>query len=273
MLIDWFTVGAQTLNFLILVWLMQRFLYRPILRAIDAREERVAKELAEANLKMAEAQKERDEFQSKNEAFDRQRADLRVQMADEVESERLRLLDEVRKTVDAASAQRMETLRNEARSLSQAIGRRAQQEVFAIIRKVLADLAATSLEERMVDVFARQLRALSDQEKEGLKAAFKAAAGTAVVRSAFELPAAQRATLENVIKDLIAVEVPVRFETAPDLVSGIDLTANGRKIAWNIAAYLLSMEKGLSELLDVESRPDSRVEFKTEKTGPGTVNS
>jgi F-type H+-transporting ATPase subunit b len=37
MLIDWFTVGAQVLNFLILVWLLKRFLYGPILDAIDAR--------------------------------------------------------------------------------------------------------------------------------------------------------------------------------------------------------------------------------------------
>ena len=37
MLIDWFTVGAQALNFIILVWLLKRFLYKPILDAIDAR--------------------------------------------------------------------------------------------------------------------------------------------------------------------------------------------------------------------------------------------
>ena len=60
MLIDWFTVGAQVLNFLILVWLLKRFLYKPILDAIDAREERIAAELADADAKKAEAQKERD---------------------------------------------------------------------------------------------------------------------------------------------------------------------------------------------------------------------
>jgi F-type H+-transporting ATPase subunit b len=51
MLIDWFTVGAQVLNFLILVWLLKRFLYKPILHAIDAREQRIAKELADADAK------------------------------------------------------------------------------------------------------------------------------------------------------------------------------------------------------------------------------
>src|SRR5580692_8977983 len=109
MLIDWFTVGAQALNFLVLVWLMKRFLYRPILDAIDAREKLVAAELADAAAKKAEAQKERDEFQHKNEEFDQQRAALLSKAADEARTERARLLDDARKAADAASAKRQET--------------------------------------------------------------------------------------------------------------------------------------------------------------------
>ena len=88
MLIDWFTVGAQVLNFLILVWLMKRFLYRPILRAIDAREKRIAAELADAVAEKASARKERDEFQQKNEDFDQQRAALLSQQNNEAKSQR-----------------------------------------------------------------------------------------------------------------------------------------------------------------------------------------
>ena len=61
MLIDWFTIGAQALNFIVLVWLLKRYLYKPILDAIDAREQRIATELADAAAKKAEAKKERDE--------------------------------------------------------------------------------------------------------------------------------------------------------------------------------------------------------------------
>jgi len=57
MLIDWFTVGAQALNFLILVWLMKHFLYKPILHAIDEREKRVAAELADADKKRPKPKK------------------------------------------------------------------------------------------------------------------------------------------------------------------------------------------------------------------------
>jgi F-type H+-transporting ATPase subunit b len=92
MLIDWFTVGAQVINFLILVWLLKRFLYHPILNALDAREERIAKELADADAKKTEAQKERDEFQHKNEEFDQQRADILSKATEEAKVERRRLL-------------------------------------------------------------------------------------------------------------------------------------------------------------------------------------
>ncbi len=270
MLIDWFTVGAQTLNFLILVWLMQRFLYRPVLRAIDARERRIAQGLAEADQKKAEAQKEREEFRSKNEAFERQRAALLGQMAKDVETERLSLLEAARQAADTMSAKRMETLRGEARELRLAIGLRAQQEVFAIARKTLADLAATGLEERVVEVFIRQLRASGDLARAELTAA--AGADPVLVRTAFDLPEARRAELKGVFDEMAAADVPVRFEAAPDLVSGIDLVANGRKISWNIAAYLQSLEMGVSELLDVREKPEGMAASKPEGSAPEAAN-
>lgn len=249
MLIDWFTVVAQVVNFLILVWLLKRFLYRPILNTIDSREKRIAAELADAYTKKTEAQKEFDEFQYKNEEFDKQRAALLSQATDKAKAERQRLLDEAREAADALSAKRQETLRIDARSLSKAISRRTQQEVFAIARKALTDLATTSLEERLAEVFTRRLREMDDKAKVDLAEALKTASAPAFVRSAFELPAEQRAAIQNALNETFSAEIHVRFETAPDLISGIEFTANGHKIAWNIADYLASLEKGVDELL------------------------
>src|SRR5579871_6662523 len=105
MLIDWFTVGAQTLNFIILVWLLKRLLYRPILNAIDAREKRIVAQLAQADAKKAEASAQRDEFQRKNEAFDQQRAALLAHARQEAQLERQRLLDEARQAAETLSLQ------------------------------------------------------------------------------------------------------------------------------------------------------------------------
>ena len=264
MLIDWFTVGAQVLNFIVLVWLLKRFLYKPILDAIDAREKRIATELADAATKQAEAQKERDEFQHKNEVFDQQRAGLLSKAADDAKAERQRLLGEARQAADALSAKRQEALKNDAHSLNQAISRRAQREVFAIARKTLTDLATTSLEERLAEVFTRRLHEMDGKAKEGLAEALKVASGPALVRSAFDLPAEQRAAIQSALNETFSAEIRVRFETAPDLVSGIEFTTNGRKVAWSIADYLTSLQRGVGELLEEKDEPEAKTSPKLE---------
>jgi len=271
MLIDWFTVGAQALNFIILVWLLKRFLYKPILNAVDAREKRIAAELADADAKKAEAQKERNEYQHKNAQFDQQRAALLSKATDEANAARQRLLDDARKAADALSTKRQEALRSDANNLNQAIRRRTQQEVFAIARKALTDLATTSLEERMCEVFTRRLRTMDGKAKEGIAAALKTASEPAVVRSAFDLPAAQRGAIQKALNETFSAEVHIRFETAPDLVSGIELTTNGQKIAWSIADYLGSLENGVGELLKEKDKPEAKAEPKPEhKVTPRT---
>lgn len=260
MLIDWFTVGAQVLNFILLVWLMKRFLYRPILNAVDKREKRIKAELASADKDKADAKQQSDEFTRKNESFDQQRAALLSKAEDEARAERQRLLDEARHAADALSAKRLETLRSDARDLNQALARRAQEEVFAIARMALSDLAGMSLEGRLCEVFTRRVRELDGQTKAGLADALRTAPGPALVRSAFDLPAEERAKVQNALNETFSADVPIHFETAPEVISGIELTANGQKVAWSIAGYLTSLEKGVDELLQAKDMPEAESE-------------
>jgi F-type H+-transporting ATPase subunit b len=273
MLIDWFTVGAQVLNFVILVWLLKRFLYRPILNAVDARETRIAGELADADAKRAEAQKERDEFQRKNEVFDEERAALVAKATEEANAERSRLLEEARQAADTLSAKRQEALANDARNLNEAVALRVQREVFAIARKALTDLASTDLEERMAEAFIRRLREMDGKAKAGLAQALKTRSAPALVRSAFDLSTEQRTAIQKAVSEIVSAESGVRFETVPDLVSGIELTVNGRKIAWSIGDYLASLENGVGELLKDKDEPEAKAKTKPNtnaKADPGS---
>jgi F-type H+-transporting ATPase subunit b len=264
MLIDWFTVGAQVLNFVVLVGLLKHFLYQPILSAIDGREKGIAAKLADAQAKEAAAKKAGEEFQHKSDEFDRQRASLLAKATDEAKAEGQRLLDEARKAADVLSAQRQAKLRTDAQSLDQALAHLARQEVFAIARKALADLATASLEERLGEVFTRRLRELDDKAKAGLGWALKKSADPALVRSAFELPAGPRAAIQNALNETFATEVRLRFEIAPELVCGIELSANGEKLAWSIADYLTALSKGVDALVAPRSQPEPAPAAKTE---------
>lgn len=254
MLIDWFTVAAQVLNFLILVWLMKRFLYKPVLDAIDAREQRIARELADAKAKQAEASAQRDAFQQRNDAFDQQRAALLQQATGEAATERQRLFGEARTAADALLASRQQKLRSEAASLNQAIQQQTRQEVFAIARKTLAELASTSMEASACEALIRRLQQLDEADKSCLQQALASATEPALVRSAFELPSAQRMAIQQALHALYASEQPVQFDTADALIGGIELSVNGQRVAWNIDAYLGSLENDVSQLLS-ENEP------------------
>ena len=254
MLLDWFTVGAQALNFLILVWLLKRFLYKPVLAGIDAREQRIAKELADAAAKQAEAQQQRDEFQHKNDELNRQRAALLSQATEAGNAERQRLIDAARQAADAISAGREEALRSDSQNLNQTLRARTQQEVFAIARQVLRDLATANLDACMVDTFTHRLRDMDAQAKAVLAEAIRKSAEPALVRSAFDLPTDQRAAIQNALNETFSGEIQVRFQTAPDLVAGIEVTSNGQKLAWNIVDYLASLEQSTGEVLKAQIR-------------------
>jgi F-type H+-transporting ATPase subunit b len=259
MLIDWFTVLAQAVNFLILVWLMKRYLYQPILGALVVREKRIAAELADADAKKAAAEAAGAEFKRKNDEFDRQRAALLSKAIDDAATERNRLYEAARTDADSFRDKLQNNLSGEYRALHEEIARMTRDEVFAISRKALTDLATTGLEERLADVFTRRLREMDEQAKKTFGESLKNLSSPALVRSAFDLPAEQRTAIQQALNETFSTEIQLRFETAPELISGIELSTNGQKLAWSIADYLVSMEKGVEELLKERDKAKAQV--------------
>lgn len=249
MAIDWFTVGAQILNFLVLVWLLKRFLYQPVLDAIDKREKRIAGAIADAAESKAQAASERDALQAKNDAFDRERAGLLAKATQEADDERKRLLDDTHKAADELREKQRKALANDAKNLGSEISRRTETEVFAIARKALADLADEKLEQRMTDLFVKKLSTLSDPAKTAMAKVVAASDDPATIRSAFDLPANQHAAIQKALNEAFGADVSLRFETAPELVSGIEFIAGGQKLAWSISDYLKTLEKSVEELM------------------------
>jgi F-type H+-transporting ATPase subunit b len=259
MLFDWFTLAAQLVNFLILVWLLKRFLYKPILNAIDEREKLIAMHLQDAESIKAKASKELDNYQQKNSLFDEQRQELLNQAIGEVNTQRQKLLEQTRNEVETLRLRLMETLKAEQLNMSSEIIRRTRTEVFAIARKTLADLASVDLEDQMASVFIRRLKTLNPDEQKLLYSALRSPAPKIAIRSTFDLSPAQQTAIQNVLKNALNLATDIQFETAPHLVSGIELITNGYKVAWTIEDYLGSLEAHITQLLN------EKTELKAEK--------
>src|ERR1700722_10853037 len=128
MLIDWFTVGAQVINFIVLEWLLKRFLYKPVLNAIEARDKRVAAALANAELHMTETRKARDELQAKGNTSDEERGALLAKAVLDAKAQADLVLTNARQAADALTLQRSAALQSEAARLSDELSRLATAE-------------------------------------------------------------------------------------------------------------------------------------------------
>ncbi len=253
MQINWFIVFAQIINFLILVWLLKRFLYKPILNAIDERENRIVSQLKDAEAKEARAKKEQREFRNKNEAFDLARKEMMDKAVAETGEERQRLLEEARDEAAGLRIKLVNALKEIQENLNRDIAQKAQQEVFAIARKTLADLASLSLEEQSAKIFIRRINELTDEEKNQFMAAFKSGSNPVLVRSAFDLPVKQQTEIKSAVNVVLGIDTQFQFKTTPELISGIELSSNGYKLAWSISAYLDSLQKSISETMKEET--------------------
>jgi F-type H+-transporting ATPase subunit b len=277
MLIDWFTVAAQLVNFLILVWLLKHFLFKPITNAIDTREKRIATELANADAKKADAEKERVAFEKKNQDFDQQRTALMNKATEDAKSEHARLFDEARKDADNLRAGQAAALQSDQTRLGSEITRMAAEQVFDIARKTLSDLATVTLEERVGEVFTRRLRELNEKDKESLGVALKTSSEAAWVRSAFELPAEQKAAIQNALNETFSAVIRIQFQTKPGAICGIELMANGQKLAWSIDEYLKSLDEKVVALLEaqpgVQPKAADKPAPKTEAGGTAALKS
>jgi F-type H+-transporting ATPase subunit b len=260
MLIDWFTVGAQALNFLLLVWLLKHFLYKPILHAIDEREKKIAAELADADSKRTEAKKEKDDFQHKNEEFDRQRTELMSNATNDAKTEREKLIAEATKAADAFSEKRLASLRKEEANLRESIIKKVQQGVFSISRKVLKDLAESDLDERIVNVFIRQLK----------ESSFTHSKMPVTVYTAFSMSSTLQTSVKKQMQEMFGADAQIEFQTNPNLMSGIEITSNGQKVAWSIESYLIALEKNVDEMTKKkEKKVEPKVEEKKTEVKPG----
>jgi F-type H+-transporting ATPase subunit b len=249
MSIDWFTVIAQIINFLVLVWLLKRFLYHPILAAIDAREQHIAKTLADAADKQSQAQQEQELFAWKNREFEEQRKALMDAAATDVAAKRRRLLEEAKLAADKLRLDRQECLHREQQNLSGELSRKTQKEVFAISRQTLKELADVELEEQIVKVFLAQLQELDNDSRSTLCGAIATSCRPLRVRSTFALQPIQQKQISSAIYKSFATDIEIDFTTSPDIISGIELSVNGQKLAWSVSQYIDSLEKHLQQLL------------------------
>ncbi len=250
--IDWLTVIAQIANFLVLVWLLQRFLYRPVIDAMDRREQRIADCLEEAQQREQTAEETVQLYENKRTALE-QTSKQRLQEAETAAQEkRVVLLEQARDEIQQLRNQWQQQLQQEQHGYLKALRKTSVQAIQQTGRRILGDLADTELETQIIAKFLKRLINMNDAMRQKLQDSDS----KIHISSAFDLDAATQNRITQVIHEQLNELVKVEYSQSSDLLCGIELKADGYQVSWNMEDYLQILDERLLKALSDGSKID-----------------
>jgi F-type H+-transporting ATPase subunit b len=243
MTIDWITVSAQIVNFLILVWLLKRFLYRPVLDAMEARQQRIAARLNDAQARERAAEAAAAQYEEARQRLEAERDRELDRARAQADEQRKRLLAAARLEADEVRARWQQQIAAEQTEFLDRLRREAAAAIEAAVRRTLADLADARLEEQVARVFAERLQ----NADAGTRRALAETSGPVEVVTAFEADHELRTRLAAAIHEAAGAEPEVRYRRSPAVLCGVQLLLDGQRLDWNASRYLDELGKRVQE--------------------------
>jgi len=240
MLIDWFTVAAQAVNFLILVWILKRVLYGPILNAMAERRRRVVAELDNARHSREVAEGDAEEVRRKLEELDRAGETLLAEARRDAEQWKGEALAAMRAEMEERREQWLKALSRERTVISDRVRQRIGEQVVRLSEKVLRDLAGDDLEARSLMDFVSRLAGTDPKVR---------LSGDVVVRTGFPLSKSVLERLETSIREHFPDCLEIAASRDESLGFGIVMIVGDNKWEWNLASYLDDVEAAVFEEL------------------------
>jgi ATP synthase F0 subunit b len=223
MTVDWWTLALQAVNFLILVWLLRRFLYHPVRDVLDRRKAMAEEAFAEADRKKGEADSVRAALEAERAAFAEERQNLLRDVHRDLEGERQKTLDAAReeagKLVDAAQAR----IAQEREVALQALRHDAAGLAGDLAAEILAHAASGIPAEASLDAVERQVQALAAEERERLENDLAAEGARLTVVTAAPLPAESRGPWRERLAACFGPAAAIDFTADPTILGGVEL--------------------------------------------------
>jgi len=262
MLIDSFTIIAQIINFLILVYLLKRFLFNRIIKIMDDRENQIVDRLQDAEVAKEEARKELEEQRRIREELQQKWNEMLAQAKKDAQKKREELVRDAREKIDEEQKNWREAILKQRTAFLRDLRHLSCEQVCQISRKVLSDLAGEKLENQLIENFLIQLGKLTKEEKDDFIRFINKDERKILVNSSFQLTREKESEIRKTLEEIIGDKVEINFKVSPKLICGIETRTEGKKISWNIENYLDGLEEQLKKAFTEFSFQELDVEKK-----------
>ena len=169
------------------------------------------------------------------------------QVVVDMNAEKAKLLDAAKNDADIMRTNLEKATKEDQQNKNIELASNIQKQVFAITRKTLATIASSSLEEQSVGTFIKRLTESDEDEKKQFIEAFRSNDNAILIRTAFDLSDKQKDDINTSINSMLNTKTQLQYKTTPELVSGIELSTNGYKLAGVFQNILIPLKKIITE--------------------------
>ncbi len=250
--IDWWTFVAQIINLIILLFLLRKFLYIPVLKAVETRQKMIAEALKKADNARQEAQKLTTECEQRLAAIEVQKQQILVEANIKAEDFAQKLMQEAKEQYQAAVIGWQNKVVGEQKAFEAAM-----QNLIAEYFARFADSALTQMADvHLNDLVAAKFMEKLETEKEQLKKMFTGKKQLTIV-SAQPLSAEILQQIKQFLQVNAGVDTTAKFmmQQNSELICGIAITAGGQQISWHLADYMQQFQQRLqAEMMQLLKR-------------------
>lgn len=240
------TFLLEIVNFLVLIWILKRFLYKPVLAVIERRKVGIEQTLAQADEKQQQAAALREQYEGRVADWEQERRQAREKLASEIATERDRRLKELQ--AELADARQKAAVADERcrADAARRLEEHALQQASRFAARLLELGAGPDTQARLIDLLIDDLQGLSDEQRTRLRNGAGEAPTTIELVSAHPIEDDRQARLEQALTEVMGKPLPFDRRQDPALLAGVQITIG----AWLLGANLRDELQGFTELAD-----------------------
>ncbi len=220
--LDWTTFILEIVNFFVLIWVLQRFFYKPVREVIAKRKALIDKSMAEAGKIRAEAEELKGQYQKRLEEWAQERARGREQFAKELDEERSRALAALEAALEKEREKNKTLERRRSAELQNAMQKKAVARGAVFAARLVSRLSGPELEAKLIAALCEDLASLPPEETQRMQSAYRREARPKIaVASAFAVEPRLKELLRVRLTALAGREIEVEFSEDPSLIAGV----------------------------------------------------
>lgn len=235
---NWSTFFLEIINFLVLVWLIKRFFYKPVREIIEKRRSAIDEQIASAKTLESDAERMRTQYENRLSAWEKEKQQQQEKLNKEIEEQKKQQLDLLEKQLVEEKQKNASIQHKQTQILKHKIEKQALDQAVHFTAKLLQDLSCQELENKLIELFLKNVDNFSQAEKQILADVYSDENPAILIETAYPLSLVNKDNIQKAIQNLFEQEIHCSYNESHEVIAGLRVNIGSYVLHANLADEL-----------------------------------